>query len=276
MSGAVRRFRVFIASPGDVSREREIARSVVLAVSNRLGGHGRFALEPVGWETHAELDAGRPQALINPLVREADVFIGILWSRLGTETGVAESGTVEEFAEAEQVRRETGERPTMMVFFSDAPVPMEQLLDRESRSQFDKVIAFRRRYEQPQTVEGAAGGLARHYRDAAEFERELRGQLEAWCGARFPRTPRGSGMGTGRARSSSPGRISMPMPRDYAEALEREIQLVSFIGPPSADPMRRPEVEAVYVPVQVERADPDGMRLRSETRHPQRMSFRTA
>ena len=160
MEASVRKFRIFIASPGDVARERQVAREVVLSVSHCLGTYGGFALEPVGWETHAQMDAGRPQGLINPLVSECDVFVGILWARFGTETGVAESGTAEEFAEAQKVHAETGERPTMMVFFSDASVPMERLRDPEGRR-------------------------AERYKEPHELERTLREQLEAWCAARF-------------------------------------------------------------------------------------------
>jgi formylglycine-generating enzyme required for sulfatase activity len=175
---SVRKYRVFIASPGDVARERQVAREVVLSLSHRLGTYGGFVLEPVGWETHAQIDAGRPQGLISPLVRECDVFVGILWSRFGTETGVAESGTAEEFAEAVRLRKQIGDRPTMLVFFSDAPVPRARLRDPEGRRQFDKAEEFRNRYEK-------AGGLAAPYKDIHEFERNLREQLEAWCAQRF-------------------------------------------------------------------------------------------
>ena len=143
MEGKVRKFRVFVASPGDVARERQVARDVVQTVSHRMGSHGGFALEPVGWETHAGLDAGRPPALINRLVRESDVVVGILWSRFGTQTGVAESGTAEEFAEAQKLRKKTKTRPTMMVFFSDAPVPMERLRDPKGRRQVTTAQKFR-------------------------------------------------------------------------------------------------------------------------------------
>jgi energy-coupling factor transporter ATP-binding protein EcfA2 len=179
---SVRKFRIFVASPGDVARERQVAREVILSLSSRLGAYGGFVLEPVGWETHANVDAGRPQSLINPLVRECDVFVGILWSRFGTQTGVAESGTAEEFDEAVRVREQTGDRPTMMVFFSDAAVSMERLRDAEGRRQFDKAQEFRDRYEK-------SGGLAGRYNDVHEFERKLREQLESWCGARFAAAP---------------------------------------------------------------------------------------
>lgn len=179
MGDSVRKYRVFIASPGDVAKERQIAREVVLSLSHRLGTYGGFVLEPVGWETHAENDAGRPQALINPLVHECNVFVGILWSRFGTASGVAESGTAEEFSEAEKVRTQTGERPTFMVFFSDLPVPKERLRAQGGREQLDCVLAFEERFERERV------GLATRYAELHEFERGLREQLESWCAKRF-------------------------------------------------------------------------------------------
>ena len=55
-------------------------------------------LLPVKWETHALPTANvRPQAAINKqLVDRCDILIGMFWTKLGTETGVAPSGTVEE------------------------------------------------------------------------------------------------------------------------------------------------------------------------------------
>lgn len=179
MGDSVRKYCVFIASPVDVAKERQIAREVVLSLSHRLGTYGGFVLEPVGWETHAEIDIGRPQALINPLVRECDVFVGILWSRFGTASGVAESGTAEEFVEAEQVRRQTGDHPTFLVFFSDISVPKDRLRTAGGRAQLDRVLAFEERFENERV------GLSERYGELHEFERKLREQLESWCAKRF-------------------------------------------------------------------------------------------
>jgi hypothetical protein len=52
----------------------------------------------VKWETHARPAAGvRPQKHLNDtLIKPADILIGLFWTKIGTSTGVAESGTVEE------------------------------------------------------------------------------------------------------------------------------------------------------------------------------------
>lgn len=55
-------------------------------------------LLPVEWETYARPQAAvRPQEAINQqLVATSDLLIGMFWTKMGTSTGVAESGTVEE------------------------------------------------------------------------------------------------------------------------------------------------------------------------------------
>ena len=53
------------------------------------------------WESHAAPElAGRAQQIINDrLLINADALIGIFWTRIGTPTGAAESGTLEEIQE---------------------------------------------------------------------------------------------------------------------------------------------------------------------------------
>ncbi len=60
----------------------------------------------------------RPQALLNrQIVARGDFLIGIFGTRLGTPTGVAESGTIEEIEQF----REAGKY--VALYFSNAPVP---------------------------------------------------------------------------------------------------------------------------------------------------------
>ena len=43
---------------------------------------------------------GEPEVLINDQIGKYDIFLGVMWRRFGTPTGVAESGTEEEFRRA--------------------------------------------------------------------------------------------------------------------------------------------------------------------------------
>jgi hypothetical protein len=86
---------VMIASPSDVSQERQIARNVI-AEWNTVHSDRKTVLIPVGWETHSVPDTGdRPQAIINgQLLKDADLLIAVFWTRIGSPTGGAPSGTV--------------------------------------------------------------------------------------------------------------------------------------------------------------------------------------
>lgn len=107
-----------IASPGDVQVERNIAREVINDWNAVHSMSRRIVLQPVGWESHSTPAMGdRPQAIINSQVLEsADLLIAIFWTRLGTPTGEAESGTVEE------IRKHADAGKPAMIYFSSAPV----------------------------------------------------------------------------------------------------------------------------------------------------------
>src|SRR4051812_32187314 len=88
--------RVLVASPSDLSEERVVATDVVNEWNVQHAHAEGIVLLPVKWETHAHPQSGiRPQEAINTqLVKSADILIGMFWTKFGTPTGVAESGTV--------------------------------------------------------------------------------------------------------------------------------------------------------------------------------------
>ena len=114
---------VMIASPGDVSEERNLIRDIIHEWNDIHSMQMNSVLMPVGWETHSSPDlGGRPQALINKNVLEmCDLLVGVFWTRIGTPTGEAESGT------AEEIRKHVEAGKPAMVYFSTSPVAPESL-----------------------------------------------------------------------------------------------------------------------------------------------------
>lgn len=110
-----------IASPGDVHEYRGIARDVIHEWNYIYSLESNAALMPVGWETHSSPELGSTaQELINDRVLEdCDLLVGIFWTRLGTPTGRAESGTVEE------IQRHVAAGKPAMVYFSTAPAALD-------------------------------------------------------------------------------------------------------------------------------------------------------
>jgi hypothetical protein len=139
----VRIVRVFVASPTDVQRERDSLLGVVNELNRTLDAllpRAAIRLELVRWETDSFPDAGRPQAVINTQIKPYDIFIGILWKRLGTPTGKAESGTEEEFQIAFDSWNKHG-KPRILFYFNRAPVAPPR--SGEDMDQLKKVVEFR-------------------------------------------------------------------------------------------------------------------------------------
>jgi hypothetical protein len=98
MSFKTETYRVMIGSPSDLAEERQIATDAINEWNAQHAAAEGVMLLPVKWETHAVPTSGvRPQDAINSqLVDVCDLLVGMFWTRLGTSTGVAASGTVEE------------------------------------------------------------------------------------------------------------------------------------------------------------------------------------
>ncbi|MBZ5600552.1 MAG: DUF4062 domain-containing protein [Acidobacteriia bacterium] len=113
--------RILIASPSDVEKERELFTDVIHTWNGVHSQEQQVILEPIKWETHSyPASGGRPQQLLNKqIVSGADAVIGIFGCRIGTPTGEALSGTIEEIEELRRAGRHVA------LYFSDAPVPRD-------------------------------------------------------------------------------------------------------------------------------------------------------
>jgi hypothetical protein len=104
-------YRIFIASPSDIKDEREIVRKQIARWNSLHANSYQMFLQPMDGKDSAPSLDDRGQAIINKLVDDCDLLIGIFWTRLGTPTSEAVSGTVEEIERA----RSMGKR--CMVYF---------------------------------------------------------------------------------------------------------------------------------------------------------------
>lgn len=102
MTEETRLVRIFLASPGDLEVERDAVGEAVRELNQALAPAHHARLELVRWETHSSPELGSdPQAVFNDQIGdEYDVFIGLLWTRIGTATPRADSGTLEEYERA--------------------------------------------------------------------------------------------------------------------------------------------------------------------------------
>ncbi len=86
------RFRIFLASPGDVPLERKLAREAIYHISSERRFRGRLYIEIIAWDqpgAAVAMEASMtPQAAIAkglPKPEDCDLVVIILWSRMGTK-----------------------------------------------------------------------------------------------------------------------------------------------------------------------------------------------
>lgn len=141
MPTPVQEIRVFMASPGDLEDEREALRGVERRINAAFQSTG-LRMTISGWE-EVQPEYGRPQELINPLVHDCEVFVGLLNTRWGSATGTHDSGFAEEF-EIAIARRESSDKPHVGMFFRT--IDEERLADKGP--QLLAVLAFQERVRQ--------------------------------------------------------------------------------------------------------------------------------
>jgi hypothetical protein len=160
---------VFIASPGDVTAEREIVREVCTEMSeSAFCQTGGFSFRPIGWEDEIPA-AGRPQEIINKLMDECDIFICMFHKRFGTPSGKESSGTLEEFLRAYDSWKNL-EKPHIMFYFKDIVVTPGLRHD----PQFNEVMDLRDRIER----EGLL--LYDTFDNEENFRKKFKKHLEKW------------------------------------------------------------------------------------------------
>ncbi len=113
-------YRVLIASPSDLAEERQVATDAINEWNAQHAAAESVVLLPVKWETHALPESSvRPQEAINRQIGDdCDFLVGMFWTRFGTSTGVAESGTVEEID-----RFVAAGKPAMLYFSQRSVMP---------------------------------------------------------------------------------------------------------------------------------------------------------
>ena len=165
-------YKVMIATPSDVAAEREAVRKAIHRWNSLLADHHKLVLLAVGWETHARPEMGqRPQAVINKQVlQDCDLLVAVFWTRLGSPTGEAASGTVEEIEEHLKAGKHA------MIYFSDAPVRMDSVDD----GQWLALRAFR--------AECQSRGLVHSFDSVADFAEKFEDHLiglviDKWVGS---------------------------------------------------------------------------------------------
>lgn len=171
---------VMIASPGDVTAERGLIRDVIAEWNATHAEHNRAVLLPIGWDTHASPMMGdRGQAIINKQVLDkGDLLVACLWTRLGSPTGAAPSGTVEE------IEKHIASGKPAMLYFSNAPLRPDSV----DEIQYKALLEFRESCKER--------GLIETYDSIDDFRQKFTRQLAQTVMREFPIVVRSNPDGT--------------------------------------------------------------------------------
>jgi hypothetical protein len=152
---------IMIAGPSDVNAELQHVQDIIHNWNVMHAQDRRIVLLPLGWKSHAWPEMGdRPQAIIDRQVLSlSDLLVAVFWTRIGTPTGTAISGTVEEIEEHLAAGKQA------MLYFSNAPVHPNNV----DENQFQAVRQFR--------DECLPKGIVERYSSMPEFREKFLRQL---------------------------------------------------------------------------------------------------
>jgi hypothetical protein len=129
--------KLTLCGPGDVAKEIQIAQEVITAWNLQHGEPRGLFLKHQHWSTDTHPDLrDRPQGVVNgQIIDDADIIVAVFWSRFGTPTGRADSGTQEEIERGVKLGRK------VMVYFSD----LESITGGASQDQAERLARFRQK-----------------------------------------------------------------------------------------------------------------------------------
>ncbi len=149
--------RVFVGSPSDVVDERSSAAQTILTWNAAIGPFCDVLLQPVTWEIDVPplQNSDAQRTITNWGLADCDILVAIFWTRIGTPTGRAASGTVEEI-DSFLARG----RPALL-YFSEKPVPPQSI----DAAQYRALTSYRKRCQ--------FRGLVQRYSSVGEFREAL-------------------------------------------------------------------------------------------------------
>lgn len=195
-------YDIFIASPGDVANEREIAVKVIHKWNDLHSLARGIMLRPVRYEknSHPTTRYEGQEAVNRQCLDNSDLVIGIFGNRLGTPTSKAESGT------AEEIDRHVAAGKEALIFFSEKPVP--RYLSDDEKEQLEKLKAYEAAWKSKANVGG--------FNSEGDFETKFDTALTLYM----------------NSLSSSPSSLT---PMDNRELSELERDLLRALARPEVD-----------------------------------------
>jgi hypothetical protein len=195
----LRRIRIFLSSPGDVSQERTLAQGVIEALNHDPLVREKVVLRAVAWDKHDSrtpmMATLTPQEALRqglPTPADCDIVAVILWSRIGTplpaaytkpDGGRYQSGTEYEYENARagaKASKERGDhpiRPQLLIYRRTEKVTFDpdDLKFEEKVEQHRRVKAFFAQFTAP---DGSLIGGVNEYATPDDFRADFENDLK--------------------------------------------------------------------------------------------------
>ncbi len=207
MANKVDMIEVMIASPSDVAAERQIVRDVIHEWNAIHAKDRGIVLMPVGWESHSSPAMGeRPQEIINKqILKDCDLLVAVFWTKFGSPTGKAGSGT------AEEIDEHIAAGKPALIYFSSDPVVADSI----DQYQYQKLKSFEK--------EKMNQGLVVKYNTKTEFRELFSRQLAQTVIRSFKRVTDAAGDVVEHA-TPSPGRMRFEIGDDAKQLLMEAVK----------------------------------------------------
>jgi hypothetical protein len=156
-----------------VQSERDAFGDVIAALNASMRD---TQFEALVWERLPASSGARPQALINEMVDECDVFVLVMfriWGRRASDSPIASSYTEEEFKRA-AARFNRTQAPEIFCFFKQVDLDVWA----DPGPQLQQVLKFRESIEQSHQV------IYRSFATPADFSEDLRDHLKGYLEGR--------------------------------------------------------------------------------------------
>ena len=160
----MKKIKIFVASPSDVSKERESVQKVVDRLNKITEKYHNVYLSVFRWESDLSPGMGRTQELIFQQSQPDtwNVFIGILWNRFGSNSGCEKlTGTEEEFRVAYNNWKEK-KHPHILFYRSKHKSDLTDI----DGEQLQKVNKFFKEFQ----VGGKNPGFYKEYTNVSQFK----------------------------------------------------------------------------------------------------------
>ena len=163
--------KLIVASPSDVSWERNQIVEIVRELNPILRSQWGLELDVLRWETdanpgfHPEGLQGRIDETLK--ITDCDIMIGVFWKRFGSPTKGKNSGTEYELDLAYNSWKNSGQRrPHTMIYFNKKKY---QCKNKDEEDQYAKVTAYEKKL--------SSVALSGTYNSKAEFQNKVRDDL---------------------------------------------------------------------------------------------------